>query len=149
VFLQGYRPGAIASHGFAPEELAALKPGIVCVSLSAYGHQGPWGGRRGFDSLVQTRAASTTPNAAAAGEDKPKAPALPGAGPCLGLPARVSAPWPRCAAGGGGRVLAVRVGLAPTAHWIRGLGRVEGGLAAHDPSQEDVAAFLDSGFAGW
>ncbi|RYI80729.1 MAG: CoA transferase, partial [Acetobacteraceae bacterium] len=37
VFLQGYRPGAIAGHGFSPAELAALRPGIVCTSLSAYG----------------------------------------------------------------------------------------------------------------
>ena len=42
VFLQGYRPGAIAGHGLAPEEIAAVRPGIVCASLSAYGHEGPW-----------------------------------------------------------------------------------------------------------
>src|SRR5689334_19654077 len=54
VFVQGYRPGAVAGQGFAPEALAALRPGIVCTSLSAYGETGPWGGRRGFDSLVQT-----------------------------------------------------------------------------------------------
>src|SRR4051794_5670026 len=35
VFLQGYRPGAVAGQGFAPEALAALRPGIVCTSLSA------------------------------------------------------------------------------------------------------------------
>jgi crotonobetainyl-CoA:carnitine CoA-transferase CaiB-like acyl-CoA transferase len=35
VFLQGYRPSAIAGHGFSPEELAELRPGIVCVTLSA------------------------------------------------------------------------------------------------------------------
>ena len=28
-------------------------PGLVDVSLDAYGHTGPWAGRRGFDSLVQ------------------------------------------------------------------------------------------------
>ena len=37
----------------APEEAARLRPGIVCVSLCAYGHDGPWAGRRGFNSLVQ------------------------------------------------------------------------------------------------
>ena len=31
-----------------------MRPGIVYVSLSAYGHLGPWGNKRGFDSLVQT-----------------------------------------------------------------------------------------------
>ncbi len=53
IFMQGYRPGALAAHGFTPEALAHMRPGIICVSLSAYGHSGPWAGRRGFDSLVQ------------------------------------------------------------------------------------------------
>ena len=53
VFSQSYRPGALAGRGFAPEDLAALRPGIVCVSLSAWGGSGPWRERRGFDSIVQ------------------------------------------------------------------------------------------------
>ncbi len=53
IFVQGYRPGAIAQYGFSAEEAAQLRPGIVCVSLCAYGHEGPWANRRGFDSLVQ------------------------------------------------------------------------------------------------
>ncbi|QUQ72023.1 CoA transferase [Kutzneria sp. CA-103260] len=53
VFVQSYRHGALARHGFGPEELAALRPGIIAVDVSAYGTTGPWGGRRGFDSLVQ------------------------------------------------------------------------------------------------
>ena len=54
VFSQSYRPGALAGRGFSPEELARLRPGIVCVSLSAWGDAGPWRGRRGFDSIVQS-----------------------------------------------------------------------------------------------
>jgi crotonobetainyl-CoA:carnitine CoA-transferase CaiB-like acyl-CoA transferase len=53
VFSQSYRPGALAARGFSPEALAALRPGIVCVSLSAWDTSGPWRGRRGFDSIVQ------------------------------------------------------------------------------------------------
>ena len=53
VFVQGYRPGGVASLGFSPEACAEIRPGIVTVSLSAYGHAGPWASRRGFDSLVQ------------------------------------------------------------------------------------------------
>ncbi len=53
---QGYRPKSIAALGFSPEDAAKINPGIVCVSLSAYGHAGPWAERRGFDSLVQTSA---------------------------------------------------------------------------------------------
>jgi crotonobetainyl-CoA:carnitine CoA-transferase CaiB-like acyl-CoA transferase len=31
-----------------------MRPGIVCVSLSAWGGSGPWRARRGFDSIVQS-----------------------------------------------------------------------------------------------
>jgi crotonobetainyl-CoA:carnitine CoA-transferase CaiB-like acyl-CoA transferase len=54
VFSQSYRPGALAARGFSPEEAARLRPGIVYVSLNAWGQTGPWKDRRGFDSIVQT-----------------------------------------------------------------------------------------------
>jgi crotonobetainyl-CoA:carnitine CoA-transferase CaiB-like acyl-CoA transferase len=54
VFSQGYRPGTLASRGLSPQELAALRPGLVYVSLCAFGHTGPWASRRGFDTVVQT-----------------------------------------------------------------------------------------------
>src|SRR5262249_6856214 len=60
VFSQGYRPGTWASRGLSPEELAALRPGLVYVSLSAFGHAGPWSTRRGFDTVVQTVSGITT-----------------------------------------------------------------------------------------
>jgi crotonobetainyl-CoA:carnitine CoA-transferase CaiB-like acyl-CoA transferase len=60
VFSQGYRPGTLASRGLSPEELAALRPGLVYVSLSAFGHAGPWASRRGFDTVVQTVSGITT-----------------------------------------------------------------------------------------
>jgi len=54
VFSQGYRPGSLGARGLSPEELAALRPGLIYVSLSAFGHAGPWAARRGFDTVVQT-----------------------------------------------------------------------------------------------
>ncbi len=53
VFSQSYRPGALAGRGLSDEALAALRPGIVCVNLSAWGWLGPWARRRGFDTVVQ------------------------------------------------------------------------------------------------
>ncbi|MDH4094957.1 MAG: CoA transferase, partial [Betaproteobacteria bacterium] len=53
VFSQSYRPGALAARGFSPQDLARLRPGIIYVSLSAWGMTGPWKDRRGFDSIVQ------------------------------------------------------------------------------------------------
>src|SRR5436853_1872316 len=54
VFSQGYRPGTLANRGLSLEELAAIRPGLVYVSLCAFGHAGRWASRRGFDTVVQT-----------------------------------------------------------------------------------------------
>ncbi|MFJ2647616.1 CoA transferase [Streptomyces sp. NPDC087420] len=53
VVVSGYRPGALDRFGLAPEALAERRPGLVVAQLSAWGDDGPWAGRRGFDSLVQ------------------------------------------------------------------------------------------------
>ena len=60
VFSQGYRPGTLAERGLSPQQLAAIRPGIVYVSLSAFGRLGPWAERRGFDTVVQTVSGITT-----------------------------------------------------------------------------------------
>lgn len=54
VWIDAYRPGALASKGFSPTQAAEHKPGIVIVQLSAFDWTGPWAGRRGFDSIVQS-----------------------------------------------------------------------------------------------
>jgi hypothetical protein len=53
VFVHGYRADALEKLGLGPEQLDALRPGLVDISLNAYGWSGPWRNRRGFDSLVQ------------------------------------------------------------------------------------------------
>ena len=53
LLVQGYRPGALARFGLTPEDLAERHPHLSVVSLSAWGPNGPWSQRRGFDSLVQ------------------------------------------------------------------------------------------------
>lgn len=54
VFSQGYRPGMIAKLGFGPDELAAIKPGIICTSISCYGADGPFSHRGGWEQVAQT-----------------------------------------------------------------------------------------------
>ena len=54
VFSQGYRPNTLAQRGLSPQELAEIRPGIVYVSLCAFGRVGPWAERRGFDTVIQT-----------------------------------------------------------------------------------------------
>ncbi|MCC4242085.1 CoA transferase [Thalassospira povalilytica] len=53
IFIHGYRPGALAKLGYDNSALDQINPSRIDVSLSAYGWEGPWANRRGFDSLVQ------------------------------------------------------------------------------------------------
>jgi crotonobetainyl-CoA:carnitine CoA-transferase CaiB-like acyl-CoA transferase len=53
VLIHGYRTGALDGLGYDVETRQRLRPGLIDVSLNAYGATGPWAGRRGFDSLVQ------------------------------------------------------------------------------------------------
>jgi crotonobetainyl-CoA:carnitine CoA-transferase CaiB-like acyl-CoA transferase len=148
IFVQGYRPGAIAGLGFGPQDAAAIRPGIICVSLCAYGHDGPWAGRRGFDSLVQNANGLNVAEAEAAGDATPKP--LPaqvidhGTGHLMAF-AAMTALARRTLEGGSWHV---RLSLAQTAHWLRSFGRVDG-LALPDPDLGDVRDRLeemDSGF---
>jgi crotonobetainyl-CoA:carnitine CoA-transferase CaiB-like acyl-CoA transferase len=150
VFVQSYRPGALAGRGFAPEALAALRPGLVCVTLSAYGHVGPWAARRGFDSLVQTASGFNHAEAEAAGvTDRPKAlpcQALDHASGYLLAFGTLAALLRRAEEGGS---WLVRVSLAGTGRWLRELGRVEHGFDCADPGQDAVADLLETGPSGF
>ena len=53
VLVTGYRPGALAAYGLDPDHLAEQHPHLICATLSAWTPSGPWGRRRGFDSIVQ------------------------------------------------------------------------------------------------
>jgi crotonobetainyl-CoA:carnitine CoA-transferase CaiB-like acyl-CoA transferase len=53
IFIQSWRPGALQRRGFGPETLAALRPGIIYVSISCYGHEGPWAERGGYEPIGQ------------------------------------------------------------------------------------------------
>jgi crotonobetainyl-CoA:carnitine CoA-transferase CaiB-like acyl-CoA transferase len=149
IFVQGYRPGAVKGNGFGPEELARLRPGIVYVSLCAYGHEGPWANRRGFDSLVQNANGLNHAEAEAAGSSQPKplpCQAIDHASGYLMAFGAMTALARRATQGGSWHV---RVSLAQTGHWLRGLGRVPDGLACPDPDNKDVQDRLDeidSGF---
>jgi len=144
VFVQGYRPGAIAGHGFSPEACAEMRPGIVAVSLSAYGQAGPWAKRRGFDSLVQTASGINYAEADAAGVlPKPKelpAQALDHAAGYLMAFGAMMALARKAREGGSWHV---QVSLARTGHWLKDLGRLDGGLACPDPAFADVGDLLD------
>lgn len=123
VFVQGYRPGGVAALGFAPEDLAALRPGIVCVSLSAYGQTGPWAGKRGFDSLVQTATGFNVAEAEAFGAAQPKAMPFQVLDYATGFLMAFGAQAALLKQQREGGSYLVRVSLAQTARWLRNMGR--------------------------
>ncbi|VWX62802.1 Carnitine dehydratase [Burkholderiales bacterium 8X] len=146
VFVQGYRPGGLAALGFDPATLAARRPGIVCVSLSAYGSEGPWAGRRGFDSLVQTAMGFNAAEAEASGAEKPRALPMQILDQATGyLMAMCTAAALVRQQREGGSWLA-EVSLAQTGHWLRGLGRVPGGGDIEPASIEPWKTCATSGF---
>ncbi len=146
VFVQGYRPGGLKQLGYGAEALAERHPGIVVVSLSAYGTSGPWSGRRGFDSLVQTASGFNQAEAQAYGHGTARA--LPmqvldhASGHLMAL-AACAALRRQSSEGGSWHV---QVSLAATGHWLRGLGRVQAGFAVGKP---DFAPYLDTGDSGF
>ncbi len=144
VFVQGYRPGALASLGFSPEACAEMRPGIVAVTLSAYGHEGPWAGRRGFDSLVQNACGMNWAEAEAQGVPPPRelpAQALDHASGYLMAFGAMLALGRKLQEGGSWRV---RVSLAQTAHWLMQLGRVPSGFDCPEPTGAEVEAMCDA-----
>ena len=147
VIVQGYRPGGLPALGYGPEQVTTQRPGIVYVSLSAYGTQGPWKDRRGFDSLVQAAMGFNLAEAEAAGDAQRPRP-LPmqildeatgyliafGAAAALRRQQLEGGSWH------------VQISLAQTGHWIRHLGRVPGGFAAVPPALEPFKETHPSGF---
>lgn len=126
VFCQSYRPGALARYGFAPDDVARLRPGIVYVTLSAYSHLGPWQERRGFETLIQSVSGMAHEQGFGAGLERPQH--LPaqvvdhGTGYLAAFGALIA--LARRAREGGSYL--VRVSLAQTGRWVDSLGRVEG-----------------------
>lgn len=53
ILIHGYRPGALDGMCLGKAKRQAINPGLIEISLDAYGWSGPWATRRGFDSLVQ------------------------------------------------------------------------------------------------
>ena len=146
VMVQGYRPGGLAARGFGPEDAARIRPGIVYISLSAYGHTGPWAGRRGFDSLVQTATGFNDAEMLAAGENKPKpmpVQILDYASGFLMAFAAQAALLRQAREGGSWHV---RMSLARTGLWLRSLGRIGQGFAQSMPKVDDA---LETTASGW
>ncbi|HEV2678111.1 MAG TPA: CoA transferase [Aliidongia sp.] len=144
VFIDGFRPGATADRGFGPEAAADRRPGIVYVSLSAYGHAGPWAARRGFDSLVQTVSGFNHAEGAA-GMDGPKELPCQALDHAAGYLMALGAMAARLRQAREGGSWLVRVSLAQTGRWIWQQGRLDHGFAIPEPSPAEIESFSETG----
>ncbi len=142
IFSQGYRPRAIASLGFSPEDAAQISPGIVYVSLSAYGHAGAWSERRGFNSLVQTTTGFNYAEGQAAGVDGPKELPAQMLDHATGYLMAFGAMMAKARQSREGGSWHVRVSLAQTGRWLWNLGRLADGLKTEDLRGKSVASFM-------
>ena len=118
VLVHGLRPGALEGLGLGAERRRALNPGLVDVSLNAYGWGGPWQHRRGFDSLVQMSTGIAEAGMREGGHDRPTplpVQAIDHATGYLMAAAAVRGLAQRRATGAG---CAARLSLARTAHWL-------------------------------
>ena len=72
VLVHGYRSDALERLGLGQNVRRAVAPGLIDVSLDAYGWQTPWATRRGFDSLVQMSCGIASEGMARFGTEAPK-----------------------------------------------------------------------------
>jgi crotonobetainyl-CoA:carnitine CoA-transferase CaiB-like acyl-CoA transferase len=56
VLIENFRPGVLDRLGFPVERLHEISPRLVVLSISGFGHDGPQGGRAGYDQIAQGEA---------------------------------------------------------------------------------------------
>jgi crotonobetainyl-CoA:carnitine CoA-transferase CaiB-like acyl-CoA transferase len=56
VLCENFRPGVLDRLGFSVERLHEINPGLVILSITGFGHDGPEGGRAGYDQIAQGEA---------------------------------------------------------------------------------------------
>jgi crotonobetainyl-CoA:carnitine CoA-transferase CaiB-like acyl-CoA transferase len=121
------RPSRVASVGLTADDCAAVRPGIIHVSYTCFGHDGPWESWAGFDPQAL---AVTGLNVLEGSIEKPRLPAtgvlndfVAGA---LGAAGALAALHRRGIEGGSWRV---RINLARCSMWFASLGLVDPTLA--------------------
>jgi crotonobetainyl-CoA:carnitine CoA-transferase CaiB-like acyl-CoA transferase len=146
IFVDSYRPGALAGLGFSPASLAHIAPGMIYVSISAYGHEGPWASRRGWEEVTQSATGLAVEQGAFMAARRHRREPLPELIPAavcdyvtgyLAVAGALAAVLKRIREGGS---WLVETSLAATAEWLSSLGRID---AAAVPDGWDPRAGLD------
>jgi CoA-transferase family III len=115
VWIDAYRPGAFAARGFVPERCT---PGTITVQLCAFDWAGPWAGRRGYDSIVQSTTGIVDAGSVASDRAEPTPLPVQALDFCTGLLAAfAAAQLARHQSEHGGTWLA-RLSLLRTRNWL-------------------------------
>jgi len=56
VLIENFRTGVLDRLGFSAERLLEINPRLVVLSITGFGHDGPEGGRAGYDQIAQGEA---------------------------------------------------------------------------------------------
>jgi hypothetical protein len=141
VLVHGYRTDALERLGFDRARLRADYPELIVTQHNAYGFEGPWALRRGFDSLVQMCCGIASRGQEVYGDEGPHPlPAqaldhatgyLIAAATCRALTVRLRS----------GNVTHSRLSLARTAHALVTLGDL-GDPDAPEPGEDAVDAYI-------
>ncbi len=147
VLVHGYRPGALEGLGYDNERLRALNPGLIDVSLNAYGWTGPWAGRRGFDSLVQMSSGIADYGMAQSSAEKPVPLPVQALDHATGYLMAASVLYSLQVRNTTGKVLSARLSLARTAHLLAQSKRTEPGVPPRSEAESDLADAVEH--TGW
>ncbi|AWK88793.1 CoA transferase [Azospirillum thermophilum] len=139
LLVHGYRPDALDRLGLDAAARREIRPGLIDVSLAAYGWTGPWCLRRGFDSLVQMSSGIAAEGMRRHGADRPQplpVQALDHAAGCLLATAALRGLTRRLLTGRGSRW---RSSLARVAALLVSLPGPQDGPLIEGPARDDFA----------
>ncbi len=143
VWIDAYRPGAFAGRGFTPVRCAT---GSVIVQLCAFDWEGPWAGRRGFDSIVQSTTGIVEGGRAAAESDRPTPLPVQALDYATGYLAAAAAQRLAAHQADVGGTWLVRLSLLRTRNWLVSLGGPTPFTPAAPVVQPDTLVTMPSAF---
>ncbi|SDW75953.1 CoA-transferase family III [Ruegeria halocynthiae] len=139
VLVHGYRPGALDALGLNKAKRDQLAPNRFEVTLDAYGWQGPWAPRRGFDSLVQMSAGIAHAGMDWAEADKPLPLPVQALDHATGYLMAATVLSALAEAASGHAIMDARLSLARTAELLATLAKRD--------TDEDITGATDADFA--
>ncbi len=147
VLVHGYRPGALDQLGLGRDKRDEIAPNRVEVTLDAYGWQGPWSSRRGFDSLVQMSAGVADAGRKWAKTDKPTPLPVQALDHATGYLMAASVLSALSQAASDNSISFAHLSLARTVELLAKLEKTSSGDEISQPNADDYASAVED--SGW